>query len=298
MWKLLGLAGGFVVTAFLAVREALESARTGDLAIASRAASSVFAREEIMNGPVLGAFASLGMCLLPVAFCARPKEPGAEVTTWRLLAAALAGLGLYSNLALQNRTPAVAMAAAIVVAVIVLPWVYPAFRTGRAVALLGLPVLLGLALNLGAVADFLASQYGVVWRFKDSGLRTERYQAWMAVLEGVARHPWGGRAIYLGGLRYAHNLWLDVVVEAGVLPLILLLAFHLSHVSCVRWVLRSRLPAMLIVALVGLGISFFTTFLVEPGMSMSIFFFPSSCYLLGLIAGMPSGPAAPDESAA
>lgn len=286
LWRLAAMAGGFVCFAFLSVRRGVIGGTF--LTLAERAAPS-FWTGAWYNSPGLGAFASLGLCLLPAALTAeRGERRWASHAGWRPFALALAGASLYANLALQNRTPTLALALAIVLAGVVLPFVRGAVPLRRLAALLLLPVLVLAALQLQSAIEGLAADYGLVWRLGESGLKTERYRGWVTVLESMPLHPGGGRKINLQGLTFAHNLWLDVVVDAGVVPMLLLVAFHVVHIPSIARVVRGGAPLVLVVALVGLGASYFATFLVEPTISFSATYFGSSCFALGLTSRLAS----------
>ncbi len=287
LWRLAALSGGFVVFAFLSVRRGVVGGTY--LELVERAAPN-FWTGAWYNAPGLGAFASLGMCLLPAALTSEPGERGRmALLPWRLAAVALAAAGLYANLALQNRTPTLALALAVVLAAVVLPFVRGTAPRRRLAALVLVPLLVLAALNLQAAIESAGRDYGLVWRLTESGLKTERYRGWMTVLEAAPLHPGGGRKINLEGLKFAHNLWLDVIVDAGVVPMLLLAAFHVAHLSPIARVARLGKPSVVVVALLGLGVSYFATFLVEPTISFTPNYFGSSCFVLGLTSRLASG---------
>lgn len=280
LWATLAVVGGLVAFAALSV------AASGELGsitgIAERAVPSVWGGKEVINAPGLGAFCSLGMCLAPAAVLSTPSRGLSKRSLWalRLLALALAAAGTYGNLALQNRTPVLAFAGAFAAGILVVG------ASGRRGGWLTVLLFLGAACLVAyvlAADNEIVARLGLYGRFRQSGLQTERYAAWSAMAHGLWSHLEGGRKVNLGGLRYAHNLWLDIARDTGVLPVALLLAFHVSHLGSIARLLRSRDTSFLSVALLGLGVSCLSTLAVEPTLQFSVVYFAVTNFLLGLL---------------
>jgi hypothetical protein len=283
MWKLLAVVGGFATFAFLSVEGALQSPTLfATSEIAERQAASYWAQNAVVGGTGLGALGSLAMCLLP-AVLARPA-PGMRaviVVPWKGLVVVVAALGFVTNIALQNRTPVVAFAGTVLATGVLMTYLRPTSWTKRLMAAAVLAGLIVVAFNVGPIVQALAPEYGLARRFVERGAQTERYGAWTTVLASLPHHPFGGRLADRGGLQYAHNLWLDVAVDAGVLPALLLLAFQASHIGAIKRLVRNDVPGPMRVALIGVGLSFLATFMVEPALQFSVMYFAASGYLLG-----------------
>jgi len=88
------------------------------------------------------------------------------------------------------------------------------------------------------------------------------------------------------GMGFVHNLWLDVIWDAGIVPFVFLVAFHLKHALCFKNLVMSELSLLVILMVVGLGTSFFINFMQEPTMSASVPYFAASCFFLGLVLRM------------
>lgn len=286
-WKLLALVGGFTMFAFLSVHGALQSHSLLSMSeLADREAPSAWGQPSSTGGTGLGALASLAMCMLPAAFARAPPETHAiAFAPWRGLVVLCAVLGFYANVALQNRTPILAFFGAVLATGVLVAYVRRASLPRRLAAAVVLTVLAAVVVEADAILRELAPEYGLAERFVERGVETERYAAWSAVVASLPQHPFGGRTADLAGLNYAHNLWLDVAVDSGVLPALLLLAFQASHAGAVKRLIRSEGPSPVRVALIGLGVSFLATFLVEPAMQFSVMYVAASGFALGLASG-------------
>jgi hypothetical protein len=290
-WKLLALVAGFVTFAFLSVREAIFSGSYLDPEFAERAGISAFGSQTIA-ATGLGALSSLGMCLLPAAFArSSPGERPIVTVPWRAAAVALVVMGWYANLALQNRTPILAVLAAAFAAALLVAIDPRSRRWARVVAASVAVTLAGAAATAGTLLATIV--HPALHRFQERGLGTERYEVWMDVLRFLHRYPFGGRRIDLHGLHYAHNAWLDVAYDAGLVPLLLLAAFHLSHARSLGRAVRAERSGMLRLATLGTLVSFLTTFMVEPVIQFGFVFFAASGFLLGMTTA-PATPPVPE----
>jgi hypothetical protein len=277
---LLLMITGFLTFSFLSVYSFLH---TSDLIeIAERNAPSFWDGSEI-NAPGLGANASLGMCLLPVVFFG-----GTENRRWSfyILTAVIIAMflaGIYVNVILQNRAPFIATAVSLFLGALVYVYSNRKNPSGimKKIALTGLLAAI-IAYYLTVSVDL--TQFTIFFRFTEVSLASGRLDAWNSLLSSLHHSLLGGRVVRLGeDLEYVHNLWLDVIWDAGVISVVSLLAFHLKHVACFKSILKSELPLSVILLIVGLGTSFFVNFMQEPTMSASVPYFAASCFFLGLV---------------
>lgn len=272
---------GFITFSYLCVHELL---RSGDLIqIAERVAVSFWDGSEI-NSPGLGANASLGMCLLPMALFGRDDEHNGKYSLLlALLTLVMLATGVYINAILQNRTPFLATAAALFFGTIVYLFRH---KADRARAIKRTAIVYG---SVGVILYFLVttldlSQLDILARFSQERLESLRYEAWGTMLSSLHGSLLGGRVIRLGvDLNYVHNLWLDVIWDAGIVPFVFLAIFHLKHARSFKRILKSDLPLLSVLAISGLAISFFVNFMQEPTISASVPYFAASCFFLGLV---------------
>jgi hypothetical protein len=275
------MVSGFLGFAFLCVYSFASSA--GIVEIAERMAPNFWTGTDI-NAPGLGANASLGMCLLPVLLFGELRQaPRHLVWPAALVVVVMFFCGTYVNVVLQNRTPFLALAASLAAGGAFFGY---ANRYNRAKLLKKFAQISLLLVSLVAYVamTFDLSQFNIIFRFSEQRLESLRYQAWQTMLGSVQYSTLGGRVVRLGeDISYVHNLWLDVIWDAGLVPFIFLLAFHLKHVACFAAILRSGLSRAVILMIAGLAISFFANFMQEPSMTASVPFFPASCFFLGLV---------------
>jgi hypothetical protein len=276
------MAAGFTV--FSALTAFANPYKAETFLSADRSAPHFWAGGAPMNGPVLGIFASLGLCMLPLVFL-RSRDPRSPSGPgWPSAALALAGLGFASNLIMQNRSPYVALAGSILVC----STVFLQRQEGGAVKRVWslffrlLPVV-GLFLVLTILfPDFTLDI--LTKRFENEGLDTGgRTAAWVSVIQGLPAYPFGGKRILIGGLQYAHNLWMDVAYNSGLIAMLALLAFHLAHLPFLARFYRSRPEMTETLVVSGLGVSMLMGCIGEPTLDASMLYFGSTCFLLGWV---------------
>ncbi len=279
------------VGAFAAVTTAGAAWTAGSLEVASRLAQNLWASGETVNAPGLGAMASLGMCLLPTVLLAKPLRGRGVAGRWWpavLILGAAACAGVLVNISLQNRSPFVALAAAAFVTASIV--IRTARTHGAKFVQIGGALVAASAVVWWAQSSSIASEAGIYQRFAQERLETERYDAWITVVSHAWELAAGGRVVPIG-LRYAHNLWLDVLWDAGLLPLALLVIFQSLHVRQIRFVFCKGTPLQTSV-LFGLLSAIGVTFLVEPALAISPIYFGATLYVLGSVLALSEGAAA------
>ena len=142
--------------------------------------------------------------------------------------------------------------------------------------------IIGYFLNIYGIRDSLSSSL-TVQRLQDmSALDDPRVIVWGEAIEGVFREPLGGRKIGLS-LEYAHNLWLDVGHDAGLIPLILLLIFTGTGFLSIVKFLKTNHSSFLKSTVISSFSAFFIIFLFEPVMQGWFYYFVIYCFFLGVI---------------
>jgi hypothetical protein len=243
-------------------------------------------------GPKLGAYSSLGAVLLPVIVFGRDNK----ITFRNYFVAStiiliLVVTGIYVNLLAINRGPFIVMLLAFFISTIV----YFKLKKEKLyshqtnIGLRGLlfTVMIIVVLIICyyiAYIDTDISRLGVASRFRWQGLSTVRYEFWKNALIATLSYPLGGRSIYIGHT-YAHNIWLDIGIDTGLIPMLLLLLFHINHLKDVIKILRTALPNIVIFAILCILIAIFGAFFTEP-MFVSIIYFAMTLFFLGLIKSL------------
>lgn len=213
----------------------------------------------VLNGTVYGLYASLGMVLFPLGLFRGKKLVSISFLDGVCVLLA-AGLGLAANILFQNRSPFLAMALTFVWVIgMLLVWSAdgtPWGRFGLVIRLVWLGVL-----GFGLIQFLPDGVELILFRFQTIGFGSSgRVEAWQSVLSHLFDQPFGGRRYPLAGLSYAHNLFLDVANDSGLLPLLLLLLLMLIHAPGLlrglrhradfnTWVLFSALISLLMGAL-------------------------------------------------
>ncbi len=282
VWIILSIVAGFAVFSFLSVYSVLSSGHNTE--ILTRSAPSFWKGGNPINGPILGLFASLGLSLAPVLFFGREQSLRKRhsilisVTIFFLFIA-----GSYTNIVLQNRSPFIALLLSFVVSAFIYFYIKKHKPRHKIKTFFFMSILGGVLFYLLFYGGFDYSQYSVVNRFEVQGLKTGRFDAWMYMIKALPANLSGGRLVYIGDLSYVHNLWLDIAYDAGILPVIFLLIFHAVHLRSFIAVIRSNLSLLLILIIVSITASLLVGFMVEPVMQGSEFYFPASCFFLGIV---------------
>jgi hypothetical protein len=241
----------------------------------------------VLNGTIYGLYASVGMVMMPLFLFGGRKSLGTGLAD-RVLALIACGFGLAANLLFQNRSPMFALGAALLFVgadLVRRNGPQPGARRHTIWTLILVVVLV----FVGSLA-FSEELELALFRFQAFGLSSGgRLDAWHNVVAHILDQPFGGRRIDLAGLSYAHDLWLDVANDSGLVPMILLLSFVLLHLPAVRRLLGSA-PGIGKYAMVCLGIALLMGALVEPLLIGSPSHFAMICLLLGLASGTSSPP--------
>lgn len=241
---------------------------------------------EPMHKTYIGMSASLGMCLAPVALLWRPQSSAQKaIRIWCLV---LVLTGFLANVALQNRTPvlAIVLTLAAAGAIKLRAWLLSGVELKGWVSLfLVTPtVIIAGALLVWAAGDFWSE---VVFKqfYEKGGLETPRYIAWKAMISGFFDHFWGGRRIVLTEA-YAHNFWLDILWDSGIPAFSLWVVFHVIHfLMAFAYVFRCQSELRKFVIL-GLAVSFLMSFTAEPVNAASQYYVWGSLFFFGVVAAL------------
>jgi len=126
-------------------------------------------------------------------------------------------------------------------------------------------------------------------RLSNTGINEEssRIDIWKNALFDLIDYPFGyrGNVYYsLMGSDYAHNLWLDVGLKTGFMPLIPLFIFTISGiVDLVKTVFYSKYDIFLRVLIFAFGIGFYITFFMEPVLEGLFIMFFIYCFFSGIL---------------
>lgn len=294
-WLLVAMAYGFTI--FAALTTFTNPAQIATFLNPDRSAPSFWLGGNSVNGTVLGLYASLGFCLAPAALL-WSTEDGKSHFLARTGLFLIAGLGFATNMVMQNRSPYIALG----LAFLLCGWVYFRSAVGSSTKRIGgLLLRLSPLLVAGLVMVILFPDFitGILFqRFGEQGGDTGgRVQAWIAVLQNLPSQPFGGKVIHIGGLRFAHNLWMDAAYNSGLLALLALLLFHLAHLPFIARFYRLKPPMIELLATTAIGVSMFMGCMVEPVLDASRLYLGATCFLLAWVKGRAQALASSTTSA-
>lgn len=126
----------------------------------------------------------------------------------------------------------------------------------------------------------------LVGRMKNSGTQNDpRFSAYFLVFKQLFDYPVGGYKMYLGGLKYAHNLWLDVVFATGLVPFIFLILFTINtSITIYNVIKQSSLPISFRLLSFSIYAGYILNFMVEPILEGVPIMFISFCLINGMLS--------------
>jgi hypothetical protein len=279
---LAAMAAGFTV--FAALTTFANPSKAATFINPDRSALNFWNGGNPINGTVLGVYASVGLCLFPLVFLRSGERKNNGGLGWQVAALLVASLGFVSNLIMQNRSPYFALTASFLVC----SAIYLQRQAGgpgkRSIGLLLRlsPLLLIILILMIQFPDFMTNV--LFRRFETQGTDTGgRTMAWLSVIRDLPSFPFGGKVIDIGGLSYAHNLWLDVAYDSGLIALLALLAFHLAHLPFWWRFYRSRHAMAETLVVSAIGVSMLMGCIGEPTLDASRLYFGGTCFLLGWV---------------
>lgn len=161
--------------------------------------------------------------------------------------------------------------------------VFSAIKSILLIGVLCLAVFVLYQVDFLSIKSSFESSY-MAHRFSYQGMGDDdRSQRWLYYITHLAEGAFGGNVIgTTSGYGYAHNLWLDLYDEAGLLPLLLLLLITVQGVAkTIRVALRSdEFDQSIFLSFI--SITMFQ-FLVEPVMQGSPLLFMAFAYFCGVI---------------
>lgn len=276
---IVAMAGGLILFGLLStgkyVLDQFGQIASDDFLIAERAVPSYWTGG-IVNGPIIGIYFSLGICLISMVYSRiHFLLKGCFI--------ALVLLCSFFNLVLQNRSPIYAGILSFSLATI-LYGTRMKLTKGKLVLLFALICLLPLLLfvvDVSGITSFLDNPY--FERFKSEGLDTPRYELWYKGVQGLMEYPMGGAKTDFSPYNYAHNLWLDVGWYVGIIPMLLLLFIQVKHLTYLFCFIKQH-PAQSY-GVIGITASFLVAMMVEPTMIASYTYITLYFFFIGYVKG-------------
>lgn len=120
---------------------------------------------------------------------------------------------------------------------------------------------------------------------RDGGIiHNIRFQMQLNVLRQLFAHPFGGFHADLLGLKFCHNVWLDIANASGIIPFFILIIYTIfSLIDLKIFLFNNQIDSELKYVVSGLYFVLFIFYMVEPALMANVRFFIPWPYLNGII---------------
>ena len=164
-------------------------------------------------------------------------------------------------------------------------------KTGIAITFFGLILALILMLFVVINKDKLEGNYIFSVLNRDGGLLGNiRFKAQLNVLKNMFVYPFGGCKIELLGLTYPHNVWLDLIYTAGIIPFFLFLGYTVLTVfDLIKLVKNENIKPEIKHIITGLYVAFVLYYMVEPALEGNVQNILPWTYLNGIMYALNKG---------
>lgn len=239
---------------------------------------------DIIKATEITVYLSFSLAILPTLFIKDNNVSKRMIIIYRLITVMGFISAIFISLKLDSRT-------AILLALLSFftVFVYTQFSFKKIFTPLILILLLALLRVLYNINFFGVKVWweatSIYLRFSTTGLESERFNAWKKIVNEMLNYPMGGRHIDIN-TNYAHNLWLDVIYDAGLISFLLILVLSIiGLISFVEFIYLGH-PKYLKVLLLSIYTAFIVLFMTEPIMSGGeAFFFILFCFFVGITQG-------------
>lgn len=110
-----------------------------------------------------------------------------------------------------------------------------------------------------------------------------RLETQVLAIDSILKNPLGTKD-YIGDLKYAHNMWLDLAKEVGIIPFILLIIYTINIIASVLKIIRNNnINKDYKILISSIYIGMLINFLVEPILQGIPFYFLMFVIINGLI---------------
>lgn len=113
-----------------------------------------------------------------------------------------------------------------------------------------------------------------------------RFQAQRNAVMQLFQYPMGGKHMDIAGLKYVHNVWLDIAYTAGIIPFVFVAAYTVgTMIECVKLVLSKNVPQEMKYLMTGIFIALHLNYSVEPVLDANMIFWAMGACVSGMIKG-------------
>ena len=141
-------------------------------------------------------------------------------------------------------------------------------------------------LALAAWEILMHSSYASVLTRDGGILNNIRFKGQICAIRQLFTYPMGGYQMYLAGMQYAHNIWLDTANAAGLIPFTALVLYTLLSVyDLMKLLFKTDISQEIKYAMSGIYVAFFLYYMIEPALEANILFLIPWIFLNGVIYG-------------
>ncbi|WP_020061488.1 hypothetical protein [Bacillus sp. 123MFChir2] len=283
--SIFGVIFSFSLFSFLSLMKTINTYGSIDAAMKALNGRVVlnFWNDGLISATGFNTYLSLGLIILPTCFMSFKEMRYGKILKSLCILSFL--ISLYGIIILANRTGFILILAALIsVSLLVKKTTF--LKVVKWLVGVFLVIFIKLLYdNNMAIKSFLL-QYPLFSRFNEMDMRSDpRFESWKEAFMGLFTNPTGGRKTSLS-LNYAHNMWLDVGYDVGVLSLFLLLIITALALVSLRNFIKSDQPVVLKGLIVGIYTAMFLTFMVEPIFEGWFTYFTVFCFIFGLTHGL------------
>lgn len=113
-----------------------------------------------------------------------------------------------------------------------------------------------------------------------------RFKAQRNVLMQLFDYPMGGKQMNIAGLKYAHNVWLDIAYTAGIIPFLFVAAYTiLTFIECVKLIKSNEVSNEMKYLIIGIFVALHLDYSVEPVLDANLVFWAMGTCVSGMIKG-------------
>jgi len=146
--------------------------------------------------------------------------------------------------------------------------------------------MLIMIIAIAGTGIYLISDTAVMQRVMEKGLSDSRYGFWIPALKVMWHYPFGGGHAVLVAphMKLAHNTWIDIGKDFGLIPFFAFLLFCLMHIPyVVRVILSANISNFVKHQIVIMSIAFFAIMMIEPVFTSDKTFFAYIIFFLGIL---------------
>lgn len=233
----------------------------------------------------LNSYLSLGLSLLPLFFLGSNNSNNFKANSFKIYIFCFIAFSssFYTMLSLGNRTGFLIVLISFIIVILFVD----KFNMKKVFRLLIISLLTMLSyiiysINTLGIKENLQNSFIYNRFISGSIMQDPRTDAWKTTLFGIFKSPLGGRETDIK-INFAHNLWLDVGYDAGIIPFSLIVLFTLVSLYSLIVFIKSETTTLLKGLVLALYTAFFITFMVEPILQGLIIYFTLFCFVLGVI---------------